>query len=61
MENLELVAPTIQNDSSNPLSQSPPADNAGPPTMVETPLPPVLVEISFWAFEREEWKQSDRV
>lgn len=51
VENLELVAPTIRNDASNPLSQSPPADNAGPPTTVGAPLPPALVEISFWAFE----------
>lgn len=62
MENLELAAPTIWNDASNPLSQSPPADNAGPPTVVGgAPLPPALVEISFWALEREEWKQSDRL
>lgn len=61
VENLELVAPTIRNNASNPLSQSPPADNAGPPTTVVAPLPPALVEISFWAFEREEWKQSDRL
>lgn len=60
VEKLELVvAPTIQNDASNPLSQSPSADNAGPPTIVGAPLPPALVEISFWAFEQEEWKQSD--
>lgn len=60
VENPELVvAPTIRNDASNQLSQSPPAHNAGPPTKVGAPLPLALVEISFWAFEREEWKQSD--
>lgn len=59
-ENLELVALTTRDGDSNPESQNPPADDAGPLTMMEAP-PPTLVEISFWTFEQEEWKQSDRL
>lgn len=43
----ELVASTTQDGASNPLR---PAD-AEPPTPVESPSQPALVEISFWSFE----------
>lgn len=59
-ENLEHVALTTRHGASNPESQNPPADDTGQPTMVEA-SPPTLVEISFWTFEQEEWKQSDRL
>ena len=59
MENFEHGAPTIRNNASDSLSQGQPSDNAGPPTTVGAALTPALVEISFWTFEREEWKQSD--
>jgi hypothetical protein len=62
VENPELVASTTRDDVGNSLSQTPPAD-AEPPTSVEAPPQPApaLVEVSFWSFERGEWKQSDRL
>lgn len=59
MENFKHGAPTICNNASDSLSQGQPSDNAGPPTAVGAALTPALVEISFWTFEQEEWKQSD--
>lgn len=32
-----------------------------PPATTEAPPPQELIEISFWSFEREEWRQSDRL
>lgn len=52
--NLELPAPTTRDDDSR-LSQNPPV------TTAEAPPPPATVEISFWNFEREGWRLSDRV
>ncbi|KAL4993155.1 hypothetical protein BDV10DRAFT_190245 [Aspergillus recurvatus] len=61
VENLEHVAPTTQDDANHPLGQGPPADDAGPPALVEAPQPPAFIEICFWWFEQEEWKQSNRL
>lgn len=61
--NLEHSAPTTQGDDSQ-LSQNPPVNVAGTLTTAEAPPPPPpagTVEISFWAFEREEWRLSNRV
>lgn len=48
-------------DAGNPLSQSHLVD-AEPLNPVEASSPAAaLVELSFWSFERGEWKQSDRL
>ncbi|RAK94832.1 uncharacterized protein BO80DRAFT_420270 [Aspergillus ibericus CBS 121593] len=58
VENPEIAAPAIRDNTNNPRTRSPPEYDqpAG-----QTPVLPDLVEISFWTFEREEWRQSDRL
>ncbi|RMJ21831.1 hypothetical protein PHISP_07297 [Aspergillus sp. HF37] len=61
VKNPELTASSTRDDAGNPLNQRPSADAEPPMPADAPPLPPALVEISFWSFERDEWKQSDRL
>lgn len=53
VEILEHVAPTTQNNTSNPLGQGSPADDAEPPTSIKASQPPAFINISFWRFEQD--------
>lgn len=57
----ELAASTTRDGAGSPLSQRHPADTKSATPAEEAPPQPTLVEISFWSFERGQWKQSDRV
>lgn len=55
-----LVASTPRGTASDPDSQSPRAVEDGATQPAGALLPPERVEISFWVFEREQWRRTDR-
>ncbi|KAA8652086.1 DUF3723 domain-containing protein [Aspergillus tanneri] len=61
VENPELIASTTRDDANNLRSHSPPKEDAVPKHTVGTLLSPGIVEISFWAFQQEQWVQTDRL
>lgn len=54
-----LVASPPRRAASDPDSQSPQAGEDGVTQPAGVLLPPERVEISFWAFEREQWRKTD--
>lgn len=71
-ENTDLVQAVVAEPTQDPLPASRPEEqpetsvesrptDTEPPISVEATPPPGFVEISFWSFEREEWKQTDRL
>ncbi|RHZ60740.1 DUF3723 domain-containing protein [Aspergillus thermomutatus] len=59
VESLAAPSPTVA--ASNPDSQSPRAEDDTPTRQMRALLPREQVAISFWTFEREQWRQTDRI
>ncbi|KAL4801661.1 hypothetical protein BDV18DRAFT_164709 [Aspergillus unguis] len=60
-ENLEFAAPNGREEEGILAGHDRPADVPAPTPTQKVQLPPGHVEISFWTFERENWRQSDRL